>query len=170
MWNIQFNISCYERCCRGKLAIAGEARDVSSIPGSRRSLGRGNATHSSIVARKIQWTEEPDRLQSMGSQRVGHNWATEHTHSVKELNIQWKENSIYHTGGTIPDSLNTQKMTGYICFLNTSATNAFVEMQQCVTLVGCSLNSFYQLSGQKMTNLMTHVEPLLETMGHVVGT
>ena len=31
------------------------------------------ATHSSILAWKIPWTEEPDRLQSMGSQRVGHN-------------------------------------------------------------------------------------------------
>ena len=30
------------------------------------------ATHSSILAWKIQWTEEPGRLPSMGSQRVGH--------------------------------------------------------------------------------------------------
>jgi len=30
------------------------------------------ATHSSIHAWKIPWTEEPDGLQSMGSQRVGH--------------------------------------------------------------------------------------------------
>ena len=30
------------------------------------------ATHSSTLAWKIPWTEEPDRLQSMGSQRVGH--------------------------------------------------------------------------------------------------
>ena len=31
------------------------------------------ATHSSILAWRIPWTEEPDRLQSKGSQRVGHN-------------------------------------------------------------------------------------------------
>ena len=43
-----------------------------------RSLGREDslekemATHSSIFAWKIPWTEEPRRLQSMGSQRVGH--------------------------------------------------------------------------------------------------
>ena len=30
------------------------------------------STHSSIIAWKIPWTEEPGRLQSMGSQRVGH--------------------------------------------------------------------------------------------------
>ena len=34
------------------------------------------APHSSTIAWKIPWTEEPGRLQSMGSLRVGHNWAT----------------------------------------------------------------------------------------------
>ena len=36
-------------------------------------LEKEMATHSSTLAWKIPWTEEPDRLQSMGSQRVGHN-------------------------------------------------------------------------------------------------
>ena len=36
-------------------------------------LEKEMATHSSILAWKIPWTEEPGRLQSMGSQRVGHN-------------------------------------------------------------------------------------------------
>ena len=46
------------------------------------SLGRENllekevATHSSILAWKIPWMEEPGRPQSMGLQRVGHDWAT----------------------------------------------------------------------------------------------
>ena len=35
-------------------------------------LEEGMATHCSILAGKIPWTEEPDRLKSMGSQRVGH--------------------------------------------------------------------------------------------------
>ena len=39
------------------------------------------ATRFSILAWKIPWTEEPGGLQSMGSQTVGHNWATEHTHT-----------------------------------------------------------------------------------------
>ena len=34
------------------------------------------APHSSTLAWKIPWTEEPGRLQSMGSLRVGHNWVT----------------------------------------------------------------------------------------------
>ena len=36
----------------------------------------GKATHSSTLAWKIPWTEEPGRLQSMGSLRVGHDWVT----------------------------------------------------------------------------------------------
>jgi len=37
------------------------------------------ATHSSVLAWKIPWTEETGGLQSMGSQRVGQDWMTEHT-------------------------------------------------------------------------------------------
>ena len=44
-------------------------------------LEKGRATHSSILAWRIPWTEEPGGLQSMGSQRVGHSWASEHMHS-----------------------------------------------------------------------------------------
>ena len=40
------------------------------------SLEKGMTTHSSILAWRIPWTEEPSRLQSMGSQRVGHYWVT----------------------------------------------------------------------------------------------
>ena len=39
-------------------------------------LEKGMATHSSILAWKIPWTEEPGWLQSMRSQRAGHNWMT----------------------------------------------------------------------------------------------
>ena len=37
------------------------------------SLEEGMATHSNVLAWRIQWTEKPGRLRSMGSQRVGHN-------------------------------------------------------------------------------------------------
>ena len=39
-------------------------------------LEKEMTTHSSILAWKIPWTEEPGRLQSMGSQRVRHDWVT----------------------------------------------------------------------------------------------
>ena len=44
------------------------AGDLGSIPGLGRSPGEGMATHSSILAWEIPWTEEPGGLQSMGSQ------------------------------------------------------------------------------------------------------
>ena len=40
------------------------------------TLKKEMATHSSILAWRIPWTEEPGSLQSMGSQRIEHNWVT----------------------------------------------------------------------------------------------
>ena len=48
-------------------------------------LEKETAIHSSTIAWKIPWTEEPGRLQSVGSQRVGHNWATSCSGSVLEM-------------------------------------------------------------------------------------
>ena len=44
-------------------------------------MEKETATHSSTLAWKIPWMEEPSRLQSMGSQRVRHDWVTSLTHS-----------------------------------------------------------------------------------------
>ena len=52
------------------------AGDTDLIPGSGRFLGEGNGTHSSILAWKIPWIEEPGGIQSTVSQRAGHNLAT----------------------------------------------------------------------------------------------
>ena len=58
---------------KGPPASAGNLGDEGSIPGSGRSnLEEGMATHSGILAWRIPWTEEPGKLQSMESQRVGH--------------------------------------------------------------------------------------------------
>ena len=46
--------------------------DLGAIPGLGRSPGEEMAIHSSTLAWKIPWTEEPGGLQSVGSQRVGH--------------------------------------------------------------------------------------------------
>ena len=48
------------------------AGDLGSIPGSGRSAGEGNGNPLQCYCLEIPWTEEPDRLQSMGLQRVGH--------------------------------------------------------------------------------------------------
>ena len=47
--------------------------DPGLIPGLGRSPGEGMVTHFSILGWRVLWTEEPGGLQSMGSQRVGHN-------------------------------------------------------------------------------------------------
>ena len=57
-------------------ASACNVGDLGSIPGLGRSPGEGNGNHSSILAWWIPWMEEPGGLQSTGSQRVGHDWAT----------------------------------------------------------------------------------------------
>ena len=49
--------------------------------GQEDPLGAGMATHSSILAWEIPWTEEPGELQSIGTQRVRHNLALTHTHT-----------------------------------------------------------------------------------------
>ena len=52
---------------KNPLVNAGEVRDV----GQEDPLGEEMATHSSVFAWRIPWTEEPDRLQSIELQRVG---------------------------------------------------------------------------------------------------
>ena len=53
-------------------ANTGDTRDVGSILGWEDPLEQGMTTHSSIVAWRVPWTEEPGGLQSTGSQREGH--------------------------------------------------------------------------------------------------
>ena len=54
------------------------AGDLGFIPGSKKNpVEKEMATHSSILAWRIPWTEEPGRLQSIVLQRIGHDLATE---------------------------------------------------------------------------------------------
>ena len=59
-----------------KMALLHSFLWLSSIP----LLEKEMATHSSILAWRIPWMEEPGRLQSMGLQRVRHDWAAERLH------------------------------------------------------------------------------------------
>ena len=64
---------------------SGAAKDPGSILGSGRSLEEGMATHSSILAWRIPWTEESGRLQSIELQRIAHdgsNLACRHASST----------------------------------------------------------------------------------------
>ena len=53
-------------------AKAGDIRDEGSFPGSGSSPGGGHGNHSSILAWRISWTEEPGRIQFIVLYRVGH--------------------------------------------------------------------------------------------------
>ena len=85
-------------------ADAGDARDAGSIRGWGNHLELEMATHSSILAWRIPWTEELNiRLQgckgSTGLQRVGHNWsdwACTHIHFVPTLNSNLPEVRIIY--------------------------------------------------------------------------
>ena len=56
--------------------------------GQEDPLEEGVATYSSIIARRIPQIEEPGRLQSIGLQRVGHNWSDlAHWHMVTKIDI-----------------------------------------------------------------------------------
>ena len=81
------------------------AGGMASVPRWERSPGVGNATHSSILAWRIPWTEELGGIQFMGLQRVGHNRA--HTHAMRKRmhgvqtvdGMAWTVTTKYHTVG-----------------------------------------------------------------------
>ena len=68
------------------------------------ALEKEMATHSGILAWRIPWTEEPGGIQSMGSQRVGHNWVTNSStfyptlpycsHRDSHLESQWRAHTL----------------------------------------------------------------------------
>ena len=71
-----------------KNLLAMQETRVQSL-GQEEPQEKGMATYSGILAGKIPWTEEPGGLQSMGLQRVRHDWAINIIHDYKfMLNIQ----------------------------------------------------------------------------------
>ena len=70
--NVEYAIWGFLEGSDGKKNLPANAGDLGFIPGPGRSPGEGNGNPSSILARRIPWTEGPGRLQSIGSQRVGH--------------------------------------------------------------------------------------------------
>ena len=69
-------------------ANAGDKRHVSLIPGSGRSPGGGHGNSLQYYCLENPWTEEPGRLQSVGSQKV--------RHDLKRLNTHILISTVYH--------------------------------------------------------------------------
>ena len=67
-------------------------------------LEKEMATHSSILAWKIPWTEESSRRQFMGSQRVGHDWATSLRYITRASQVALVVNSLPANAGDVRDS------------------------------------------------------------------
>ena len=93
------------------------------------------ATHSNILAWRIPWTEEPGGLQSMGSQRAGHNWATNthiHTHTHTHTHTVRRNMSKKRTGnnGVVKAKDNSMKEE----VVNSIKDHAAKSLQSCPTL------------------------------------
>ena len=112
-------------------------------------LEKEMTTHSSTLAWKIPWTEEPGRLQSIGSQSVGHDWATSLSLWLKSNWLQILATSAKYlhinicvvfnqmSGLTVLTQRTTRGGDHHSCFtwgnLRLSAT-VFMEDTQCVWL------------------------------------
>ena len=74
-WNTSVGVSKIAPVVKNLPANVGEVRDMGLILGWEDPLEEGTATYSNILALRIPWTEEPGRLQSIGSQIVRHDWS-----------------------------------------------------------------------------------------------
>ena len=98
-----------------RLPVTQETR-VQSL-GGKDPLEKGMATHSSTLAWRIPWREEPDGLQSTGSQRVGHDWATSLStaHSHFDMRDVCEPELLAQTPGPLKP-LTSLKNVGRICW------------------------------------------------------
>ena len=69
--------------------------------GGEDPLGEGKATHSSILAWRIPWTEEPGRLLSIGLHTVGHDWSDLACTHYGKLQTNFLANSIFQSSEVI---------------------------------------------------------------------
>ena len=66
------------------------------------NMEKAMAPHSSTLAWKIPWTEEPGRLRSMGSRRVGHDWATSLSlFTFMHWRMKWQPTPVSGTGSMV---------------------------------------------------------------------
>ena len=97
---------------------------MGSIPGPGRSSGEGMATHSSILAGRIPWTQEPHGLQSIGSQESNMTEVMEHACSIshsKTVVTQEALNCLYVSQELYPDCVQfiifLSAFTKHLCLI-----------------------------------------------------
>ena len=88
---------------------------------------KARATHSSTLAWKIPWVEEPGRLQSLGSWRVRHDWATSLSlFTLMHWRRKWQPTPVFLPG----DSQGRQSLVGCSLWGHTESDTTEVTQQQ----------------------------------------
>ena len=101
--------------------------------GWKDSLEKEMAIHSSTLAWKIPWTEEPGRLQSMGLQRVRHDWATSHEMGIPDhltcllRNLYADQEATVRSGHGTTDWFQIGKGVRQGCILSPCLFNLYAE-------------------------------------------
>ena len=131
-------------------------------------LKKEMAIHSSTLAWKIPWMEEPGRRQSMGLQRVGHNWAISSSLLSLELNGLWaaKDKSLLTPDLPVVSGWQRAEMSGFLNYRWATRT-AVSSPSPCLGVAsrpqGLHFCVFHlSLLPQSSLWWMTTTEPLLQ--------
>ena len=135
--------------------------DPGSIPGSEDPLEKGMATHSSILAWRTPWTEEPGRLQSTEEQRVRHHWGTNtftfwYLITSKEKPVSWQYRNLENS-----DLIKHPKSSSILQQTSTGGSKRLVLR----TIKSLSCNSVYNVypeSNQEETSEKHKLANILE--------
>ena len=112
------------------------------------------ATHSSILAGKTPWTEEPGGLQLMGPERVGRDWATARTWALNSFIAQFQEYILWN------------KITNLWHFLLTFRS---VYMQRKLRPIKVSLLKKYMLQNRKKIIILWSYLTYFYILAHFLG-
>ena len=101
------------------------------------------APHSRTLAWKVPWTEEPGRLQSMGSLRVRHDWVTSLSlFTCMHWRRKWQPTPVFLPGG----SQGWGSLVGCRLWGRTESDTTEVTKQQSALFLACRLRCYYLLS------------------------
>ena len=91
------------------------------------SLEKGKATHSSILAWTVPWTEQPGGLQSMGWQRVGHDWRLALSYfPILSLRTVWKGSGLWSEETVL--ALYSSNPLPLLCLNSSNKMSFFVSL------------------------------------------
>ena len=121
-------------------------------------LEREMATHSSVFAWRIPWTAEPGWLQAMGSQRVGHDWATSVSLSLG-ASYKWNRTIFFLCGWHISLSLCFQgsSMLGHVSEFHYFLQTNIVPLYGYTTFLFIHSCLYWWIPGQHYFNFLASV-------------